>query len=534
MRLMTLLLSLAIICFTHSFSKAAPMLSAGAQRAYPQHVLKGSVDISRGHSRFVDDITLWHPGGPTATFHFSLAPHLKFRSVRWRDTDLECQRQGNKIVVPLPYNSGPSAMKISVRYEGPCELLGETAVLGQGRSFLPIIEGDQGSLSIRLKVSQGAEVVASVAPITRAQGADGSLLCRFPTMDRQTKMTIVMGNFTVDSIYSAGARIEVVAHDAALAQRAAGLVGRIVQGLAFTVPKDKSKNSFTCLLLPEKSLATLSGKGLAVIQSKDEYLTPTTEEICRGAARLVWSSLDWTEDEPSQILLSGLVDYSATALLARRSSSPRFTRKLEHVIKTVRTTRPVPKWRRWRGKSVPQSERGFGFCYMLRGMVGNEGFSTLLRTFVKAAFKKGYASSDLLLEVLQKELPKPPKWLFSSYLASGFLPDFLVQEVAIAEQQRPVELLYDTYGKPSDTGRYISDIRVVQNGELRYAGKVGLRIQTDIEKLDTTIDVEGRVAQVQVITSRPPRKIIVDPNGKLIEANVKNNTLDVKVKRGRF
>mgnify|MGYP001554070964 CR=1 FL=1 len=504
------------------------------RNVYPRHELKGNIDTASKGLRFVDDVTLWHPGGAEATFHFQLAKELKLRQVRWRDSTLEHTKEGANIVVPLPYMSERGPIKVSILYEGRSESLAGEVVLGRKRAYLPSIEGDRGLVSLRLKVNQGADVLASVAPVTRRQGRDGSLLVRFPEVPLAFSPQIIVSRWPVETIYAAGARIEVLADDVQLAQRASSLIGRIAEGLSFLLPREKSLRSFSFVLVADPEFKKLDAPGLAVVQSADEYLAPTTEEICKAATRLLWSSLSWAEDEASYVLLEGLTDYTATALLARRTSSPRFQRKLEHVIKTVSTSRPVPRWRRWRGKNVPTSERGFGFCYMLRGMVGNEEFANLLRLFGEEAKKKGQASAPLLQELLSARHKSAPKWLFSSYLQSGFLPDFFVQEVAIQEQQRPVELLYDSYGTPSDTGRYVSDIRLVQNSELRYTGTVGLRIETDVEKLDTKVEVNGRVAKLQVITARPPRKVIVDPAGILIEANEKNNALDVAVKRGRF
>ena len=446
-------------------------------------------------------------------------------------------------------------------------------VLGGERfPYMPDIDGDDGDFTLRLKLSAGLDLLASSAPLTRRAGKEGELLLGFPRLSSSRGLLLLIGDLFVDTWHVKGARVELAAPSRSLVEEYRPQISKIIGALGFLLSREEQSKaalsqegqSKAALSQAEQSKAALSkagvstaervgsqsfllhgdeelsrlcrdSAGLSVIPAVNLFSSPSVAEIARGVSRAMWSSLPWSEDAASQVLRAGLIDFSATAILAKKSTSRLFRERVAVVSEVLREKRPAPRWRRWRGKRAPHVERGFAACHMLRGIFADKGFGDLIRRFVFRARKKGEASvAELRRVILQDFEHSLPSCLSSSFLVDGFLPDFFIKEVCVREQRRPRELLYDAYGEPSNAGKYLSSIRLIQNGERHFHSPVVLKLLTDIGEHELTVDVDGRVSEINVMTSRPPRKILVDPRSLIFESNEGNNELDVSVEYGRI
>jgi len=324
----------------------------------PRHDVRASIVGAHDRMLVVDRLTLWHPGGAAATFRCTLPTNARLNEVRWRSSRLEPNVEGDSVAVPLPYASQAGAVELEFRYETPLERSVDVLVLGRRGPWMPVIEGGGGRASVRLKIPAGLDVVAAAAPTTRVQARDGSLCVRFPVTGLERASRMLVGPWAVETVPVDGIRLEVGARDRELARRLSEPLERVVRGLSFLGKSGEGPRTASLLVAEAADLGRPAVCGLAVVASQDEYLTPTTDEVLRAGARLLWTSaFSWNDEEADETLLAGLVDYCVTAVEAGRASSSVFRTRLEQVEAKVRTTRPVPRWRRWKGRSVHRRSR---------------------------------------------------------------------------------------------------------------------------------------------------------------------------------
>ena len=246
---------------------------------------------------------------------------------------------------------------------------------------------------------------------------------------------------------------------------------------------------------------------------------------------LLWTQLiSFDETSESQTLRCGLTEYSIFGLLQKSGKEKALEKRFAHIENVVGKNRPAQSWRRWKNKAIPHKERGFGFFYMLSSLCGPHVMNTVFHDFVVASQKGAVTPLKALEQSVASNCKRDFHWLFSQYLSLGFLPDFVIEEARIQELRRPVNLLYDHYGNPSDSGRYTTEVRLSQVGEIRFRGKVDLLVETDTDRYDSQVDFDSRRQTVKIITSRPPRKITLDPYNRFLDCRDKNNSLSLDSK----
>ena len=513
-----------VACLAFWFS---PMpLQAGVVTGVPSgfsnvrcHRASFTLDPRTGRLTVDDEVEVAHPGGPDAVLAVALPAGAADVAVRWRTTPLAVEGDQGEVRVGLPYAPGPEATRVRIRYRCVVEGGEGPVVVEDLAAFLPR-GGAPAPWSAALRLPPGYDLVGARAPRDRSPRSDGGLVVRIADVPAGETCPVAVGRWVVETRPVAGGVVEVAEADPAVASALAGLladaVGRLpAAGVGCT-------GSLSLAVAP--LLRVRRWPGLSLRSSESGRLRAS--EAARACYELLWGSVGtWGGTERDDCTLVGLADYCAAAARVGRRGADGFQRLLEKTGKTLRESRPVPAWRRWRGKSVPARERGFALVYMLRGLAGGEGLGRILAALAGTARKGGTVGAEELAAATAQVLGYRPGWLFDAFLTEGFLPDLVVDRISVDEQHRPVELLYDEHGTPSDAGRYVTEVRLLQTGEMAFKGRVGLRVATDVEKCDTDVILDGRQTTVRLLTARPPRSVTVDPNGWFIETDEKNNTL---------
>jgi hypothetical protein len=559
---------------TFILAGGSSLLSASVQH----HALRIDAEPSRGRLRNIDRVTLVHPGGADSTVRLYFLNKVRFFKASWKEHHLPSKEtpigQNQLMVeVALPYQSISGNVELALYYD--YELTSEKTLDDRERdkfiviekisdclpelrvtreesvTEVPLVSTVLDSLSVRLPA--GFDLVATLAPLARAQGDRGSTLVKFPEIESPDRFSLIGGRWVTETIRYPNFQLEVSSADGRDAGRGLNAIKRIcstlygeertvpisekgvqasVLSLSGVIPSTKF-TSHSFVLDSFWKLPDTDFQGLSVIRPTEAGLTIPSSLMYEGIFDLIWNNfVGWEDSAAAATLRMGLVEYSIFGLIQDAGKMRQFEQRLINIENVVGKNRPVEKWKRWRGHSVPLKERGFGFYYMLSALVGHESMGKILSDFLNTASTRQVPAPEYFQEVVLRLGGQKYDWLFTQYLIDGFLPDFTVEEAKIEELRRPVNLLYDHYGKPSDSGRYTTEVRIGQLGPVKFRGKVDLIIETDTQKYDSEVLFDSSRQTIKIVTASPPRKVILDPHSRFFDSRKSNNTLNMKSLKG--
>ena len=156
--------------------------------------------------------------------------------------------------------------------------------------------------------------------------------------------------------------------------------------------------------------------------------------------------------------------------------------------------------------------KGAATLHMLRWIVGDDNFKKILRTFVDQSAGKSVSTDDFR-KVAENISGQPLQGFFIQWLESTGAPEFKKEYTVfrIAKGFRTV-------------GKITQDLDT-------FRMPVEIKIETEGNPEFKRIDVSGPTTEFSVETFGKPKRLLIDPNGRLL-TNSSKMRVDVAIRRG--
>lgn len=155
--------------------------------------------------------------------------------------------------------------------------------------------------------------------------------------------------------------------------------------------------------------------------------------------------------------------------------------------------------------------KGAYVLHMLRHVVGTEKFMTLMKTYA-TRYKGQSVRIDNFQEVAQEVYGQPLEWFFQGWIFQRVLPDYTIDSATSASAEGGTRTTVKV--RNLGTGEMPVDVVFEMDGGEKVTRRVTVGSRAD--------------ATVELVTPRPVRRVEVDPDKWILQANYTNDSATVR------
>lgn len=308
---------------------------------------------------------------------------------------------------------------------------------------------------------------------------------------------VQVGNFT----------LECFARDNQLdsIQKAAEAAAKILEYFARTYGPAAAGNNFRIVEVEEPLVRQHGMLGTIFVTRRElAQPVPPVRELARRIAYQWWQETVGVRSAEDLWLVDGTAYYSAAQYLGAENGATAYKEEIESLAilalkfekkSAVREAASLG-YRSDKYESVAAG-KGAWILNMLRGILGDQGFSQLLGRYAREYAGKG-GSTALFQSLTEKQSGKELGWFFSEWIDTIGIPEFQIDYVLL---------------KTSSGFRISGSIR--QDRDL-FRMPVEIAIISASEESKTTVDVMGRSTAFDLVTFTLPDRVVLDPGNKLL------------------
>lgn len=319
--------------------------------------------------------------------------------------------------------------------------------------------------------------------------------------------SFVAGQYFQRKVQAGNFTLECFARDNQLdsIQKTAEAAAKILEYFSQTYGPAAAGNNFRIVEV-EEQLARQHGMLGTIFVTRRELAQPLppVRELARRIACQWWQETVGVRSAADLWLADGTAYYSAAQYLGAEMGAAAYKEEIDSLAilalkfekkSSVREAASLG-YRSDKYESVAAG-KGAWILNMLRGILGDQGFSQLLNRYVRECAGKG-GSTALFQTLAEKQSGQELGWFFSEWIDTIGIPEFQTDYVLL---------------KTSGGFRISGSIK--QDRDL-FRMPVEIAVISGGEESKATVEVTGRSTAFDIVTFAMPDRVVLDPANKLL------------------